>query len=293
VPAAPPGVGWRADPAVAAQVDETLSFLTLKRRRFMKAYLDTGNAAQSALAAGYRCKDARSASDVGREILASPVVQHAYQALLEARGLSGAKLNEIHALHLSRHTSPDGGDRDRVPQPAPGSKPAADQLLDEMSPAELRHFAATGRFPGRFASRLTASSFATEPASSSDATPAPAPHRDAATRAAQDNDDDRSEDEPRPPAASSPVADRRWSAAFSVPCPPQAARRAATQRTPPAPAAPHQPTSSLLASPSNAGERPEDRVWPPTDRPATLADDDHSDEPPPPPRDWYKRDCRW
>src|SRR5262249_11310729 len=159
--------GWLADPALAVQLEEALATLTLKRRRFLLNYLDSGNATRSALAAGYNCKDARSASDVGREILAAPAVQHAYQALMEASGLSTAKLTQVHALHLSRHSSPDGGDRDRSlratalaykylrPPPAPaGTKPLPEQLLDEMTPEELRRFAASGLWPVRFAARL-------------------------------------------------------------------------------------------------------------------------------------------
>jgi hypothetical protein len=104
---------WGADPALAAQVEETLSTLTLKRQRFLRSYFQSGNAAQAVREAGYRVKDARSAADVGHEILASPTVQHAFQALREARGLSAEKLDQIHAAHLARHSSPDGGDRDR------------------------------------------------------------------------------------------------------------------------------------------------------------------------------------
>src|SRR5262245_63671415 len=77
------------------------------------AYIETGNARQAVVEAGYNVKSPKTATEVGREILASVAVQHAYQALLEARGLSGAKLDQIHAVHLARHSSPDAGDRDR------------------------------------------------------------------------------------------------------------------------------------------------------------------------------------
>src|SRR5262249_35651403 len=79
--------GWPADPTEAAQLEETLSLLSLKRRKVVYRYLETGNARQSVLDAGYRCKDVRSADDVAREILADPKVQYVLQALLEARGL--------------------------------------------------------------------------------------------------------------------------------------------------------------------------------------------------------------
>jgi hypothetical protein len=87
-------------------------------------------------------------------------VQHAQKALLDAEGLSAAGLRQIHAIHLARHSSPDGGDRDRSlratalaykylrPPPAPaGTKPLPEQLLDEMTVEELRRFAAWGSGP--------------------------------------------------------------------------------------------------------------------------------------------------
>jgi hypothetical protein len=172
--------GWRADPALAARVEETLATLTLKRRRFLLNYLENGNIRHAVMSAGYNCKSPQTASDVGNQIMADPYVQHAYQALLEARGLSGAKLDSIHAVHLSRHSSVDSGDRDRslralalvhkygsataalrAPAGAPptGGRDGhglADQLLDQMSATELKTFAETGRWPTRFRHYLVA-----------------------------------------------------------------------------------------------------------------------------------------
>jgi hypothetical protein len=148
-------------------LEEVLASLTIKRRRFLRHYLATGNARQAVRAAGYNCTTPQSETSVAQEILEHPLVQHAQRALLHAEGLSAAGLRQIHAIHLARHSSPDGGDRDRSlratalaykylrPPPAPaGTKPLLDQLLDEMTPEELRRFADSGLWPVRFASRL-------------------------------------------------------------------------------------------------------------------------------------------
>src|SRR5262249_28045810 len=95
----------------------------------------------------------------------------------------GAKLDAIHALHLARHSSPDGGDRDRslralalarkylsARSPSGGSAgtaggsvvgPLGDQFLAEMTPAELEAFADHRVWPARFRDRLAPSRFAT------------------------------------------------------------------------------------------------------------------------------------
>jgi hypothetical protein len=148
-------------------LEEVLASLTIKRRRFLRHYLATGNARQAVRAAGYNCTTPQSETSVAQEILEHPLVQHAQRALLHAEGLSAAGLRQIHAIHLARHSSPDGGDRDRSlratalaykylrPPPAPaGTKPLPEQLLDEMTVEELRHFAASGLWPVRFAALL-------------------------------------------------------------------------------------------------------------------------------------------
>ena len=63
---------WRTDPALAARVEETLSCLTLKRRRFLLNYLENGNARHSVMAAGYNCKSPQSATDVAKKLMADP-----------------------------------------------------------------------------------------------------------------------------------------------------------------------------------------------------------------------------
>jgi hypothetical protein len=146
-------------------LEEVLASLTIKRRRFLRHYLATGNARQAVRAAGYNCTTPQSETSVAQEILEHPLVQHAQKALLHAEGLSWAGLRQIHAIHLARHSSPDGGDRSlratalaykylRPPPVPAGTKPLLDQLLDEMTPEELRRFAASGLWPVRFAARL-------------------------------------------------------------------------------------------------------------------------------------------
>jgi hypothetical protein len=148
-------------------LEEVFASLTIKRRRFLRHYLATGNQREAVRVAGYNCTTPQSETSVAQEILENPLVKHAQKALLDAEGLSAAGLRQIHAIHLARHSSPDGGDRDRSlratalaykylrPPPAPpASKPLVEQLLDEMTPEELRCFADSGRWPVRFASRL-------------------------------------------------------------------------------------------------------------------------------------------
>src|SRR5262245_46282363 len=163
--------GWRTDPELATQVEEALARVPLRRRRVLLGVLDGLTQRQAVINAGYHVGSPQSASQMAQQIMRDPAVQHAYQALLEARGLSGAKLDSIHALHLSRHSSPDGGDRDRslralalarkyvVPRPPVGAKSIADQLLDEMTSAELDRFATHREWPARFAPRLRALGF--------------------------------------------------------------------------------------------------------------------------------------
>src|SRR5262249_46498312 len=159
---------WRLDPQVAAQVEETLSCLTIKRRRFLKRLIETGHQRQAVYEAGYHPSSPASATAMAQEILQSPATQHALHALIAATGLSARKLDEIHAIHLGRHSSVDGGDRDRsftalalarkYLQPkgavtAPGS--VADQVFDQMTSSELEAFARTGAWPARFKDVLT------------------------------------------------------------------------------------------------------------------------------------------
>jgi hypothetical protein len=139
-------------PAEAARLTSIWGSLTVKRRRWLLAYLQTGNASEAARRT-YNVTTPNSAAQVGKELLEDPKVSYCAQALLEAEGVSPAKLRAIHAHHLAGFDSPEPGDRDRSlratalaykylrPPPAPaGTKPLLEQLLDEMTPEELRRF---------------------------------------------------------------------------------------------------------------------------------------------------------
>jgi phage terminase small subunit len=63
--------------------------LTIKQRKFLKLYLETGNVSQSALKAGY------SLGQSGFENLKKPLVQYAFEMLLEKQGLTDKKLSQV------------------------------------------------------------------------------------------------------------------------------------------------------------------------------------------------------
>lgn len=63
--------------------------LTLKQRNFLKYYLQTGNISQSALKAGYAFRES------GFELLSNPIIQNAYQRLLDEQGITDKKLNQV------------------------------------------------------------------------------------------------------------------------------------------------------------------------------------------------------
>src|SRR5262245_20488786 len=72
IPATAVPAAWTGDAAVWEAVEESLSTLTVKRRRFLKNFLATGHIANSVHAAGYNVKDSGSANDVGRRAGTEP-----------------------------------------------------------------------------------------------------------------------------------------------------------------------------------------------------------------------------
>jgi len=150
-----PANDWRADPVLAARVEETLATLTLKRRRSLLSYLDSGNGAQSVRAAGYGCGTRPGMLPTSpRRSSPRRTYNMPSRHCWKCADSGGRKLDEIHALHLSRHSSPDAGDRDRslralalahkylVPKPSTGVRLSSDpeHILDEMTPTELERF---------------------------------------------------------------------------------------------------------------------------------------------------------
>ena len=145
--------------------------MTLKQHRYVIRLLETGNARRSVLDAGYRCKNLRTADDIARELMSNPRVQQAFQSIVEARGLGMAKLDQILALHASRHSSRNGGDRDRslraaiatykyiIPRPSADARSVPDAIIDEMTPDELLRFAERQEWPAWAADRLRRAGF--------------------------------------------------------------------------------------------------------------------------------------
>jgi hypothetical protein len=80
--------------------------LTVKQRRFVRAYVETGNGTEAALAA-YDTTDPSTAHAIATENLGKPTVQAAVGELLDKGGLSDGKLAEIHARYLALHDSDD------------------------------------------------------------------------------------------------------------------------------------------------------------------------------------------
>lgn len=63
--------------------------LTVKQRKFIKYYLESGNVSQSALKAGYAFRQ------TGGDTLSKAVVQEAFQMLLDKQGITDEKLNQV------------------------------------------------------------------------------------------------------------------------------------------------------------------------------------------------------
>jgi hypothetical protein len=80
--------------------------LTIKQRRFVKHYLETGNGTEAAMSA-YDVTDRNTARSIGTENLRKPAVQDAVAELLDAGGLSDEKLLAIHAHYLGLCASAD------------------------------------------------------------------------------------------------------------------------------------------------------------------------------------------
>ena len=78
----------------------------MKQRRFVAAYVRSGNGTQAALAA-YDTDDPGTAHAIASENLRKPAIQGAVSELLDAEGLSDEKLLAIHAHYLSLCTSTD------------------------------------------------------------------------------------------------------------------------------------------------------------------------------------------
>ncbi len=80
--------------------------LTVKQRKFIRGYLETGNGTEAAMQA-YDTSDRGTAHAIASENLRKRPIQDALAALLDAGGISDRKLFEIHAHYLAMYNSPD------------------------------------------------------------------------------------------------------------------------------------------------------------------------------------------
>lgn len=73
--------------------------LTLRQRKFLKYYIQSGNVSQSALKAGYAYRDS------GFRLLSNAIIQEAYQILLEEVGLTDKRdLEDLEKLRKAKIT---------------------------------------------------------------------------------------------------------------------------------------------------------------------------------------------
>jgi len=80
--------------------------LTLKQRRFVKAYVETGNGTEAAMRA-YDTGDRHTAHAIASENLKKKAIHRRVRALLDAEGLTNRKLVVIHAHYLALYDSDD------------------------------------------------------------------------------------------------------------------------------------------------------------------------------------------
>jgi hypothetical protein len=92
--------------AAAAEADEALAVLPINRQVFTRVLVLTGNARRAVREAGYGCKSPKVETAMAREILASPSVQRALEALRWLRGLDAGALDEFLAVPLSGCSAP-------------------------------------------------------------------------------------------------------------------------------------------------------------------------------------------
>lgn len=139
--------------------------LTVKQRKFVQTYVETGNGTAAALAA-YDTDDAPTAATIATENLRKPQLQEAVAELLDAAGLSDRKLAEIHAHYLALHRSPDPREKMlglralHMAYQLKGSYAAnrhvvfdVNKTIDQMTAVELDQFIATGALPERLTRR--------------------------------------------------------------------------------------------------------------------------------------------
>jgi hypothetical protein len=155
------------DPRLLVDLQETFSCLSIRKQRTLLRFVATGNLA-AAGRAGHDVTTTQSAYEVARRDFTDPRMQYCLRAIQQAEHGNGTALATILAHHLAGFQGSEG-DKNRSakvglaiyrqtrPMPVPGTKPLADQLLDEMSERELETFITEKRWPERFRDRLAPS----------------------------------------------------------------------------------------------------------------------------------------
>ena len=136
--------------------------LTLKQRRFVKAYVETGNGTEAAMRA-YDTTDRHTAHAIASENLKKKSIRRHMRALLDAEGLSNRKLVMILGHFLAHYDSPNLKERALALKALDmiyklkgmyRGHPGRDEddgwrSVGVHSRAELKHYEATGEWPER------------------------------------------------------------------------------------------------------------------------------------------------
>jgi hypothetical protein len=135
-----------------------MSGLTLKQRRFVKHYVESGNGTESALVA-YATQDPDTAHAIASENLRKPGIRHAVEVLLDAEGLSDRKLRTLLAHYLALYRSDDPREKAlglkaldmafKLTGAYAPEKVAVTHTFDGWTIEELERFAESGEWPHR------------------------------------------------------------------------------------------------------------------------------------------------
>ena len=84
--------------------------LTLKQRKFLAAYLETGNGTEAAVRS-YNAANRNTAHAIANKNLRRPAIQAAVADYLDGGGLSGERLGELHGRFLDLTDGDSPSDR--------------------------------------------------------------------------------------------------------------------------------------------------------------------------------------
>lgn len=132
--------------------------LSLKQRRFVKHYVESGNGTAAALVA-YDTDDSGTAHAIASENLRKEGIRQAVEALLDAEGLSDRKLRVILAHYLVLYRSPDAREKAlglraldmafKLTGAYAPERIAETDTFEGWTIEELERFAETGEWPER------------------------------------------------------------------------------------------------------------------------------------------------